>query len=107
MQIGQFRDGSLVLSCGDDGAASDLVFAEGAMVGDPALEKQRLLLDRIVALEKDAKRYRFLRDGFSPMGLNIDGNHAWVYRCNATLKGLNLDAAIDAAMVSHPVWSAT
>jgi hypothetical protein len=30
-----------------------------------------------------------------------------VYRCNATLKGLNLDAAIDAAMVSHPVLSAT
>jgi hypothetical protein len=30
------------------------------------------------------------------MGLNIDGNHAWAYRRNATLKGPTLDAAIDA-----------
>jgi len=47
--------------------------------------------------EADAERYRYLRAGFSPMGLNIDGNHAWAYRRNATLKGPNLDAAIDAA----------
>jgi hypothetical protein len=48
--------------------------------------------------EKDAERYRFLRKDFSPMGLNIDGNHAWAYRRNATLKGPTLDAAIDAAI---------
>lgn len=48
--------------------------------------------------EAEAKRYRFLRGDFSPMGLNIDGNHAWAYRRNATLKGPNLDAALDAAM---------
>jgi hypothetical protein len=47
--------------------------------------------------EDDANRYRFLRADFSPMGLNIDGNHAWAYRRNATLKGPTLDAAIDAA----------
>lgn len=51
-----------------------------------------------LALAADAERYRFLRQDFSPIGLNIDGNHAWAYRRNATLKGPNLDAAIDAAM---------
>jgi len=49
-------------------------------------------------LRQDAMRYDFLRQDFSPMGLNIDGNHAWVYRRNLSLKGPNLDAAIDAAM---------
>lgn len=52
----------------------------------------------IERLRKDAERYRFLRQDFSPMGVNIDGNHAWAYRRNATLIGPNLDAAIDAAM---------
>ena len=52
--------------------------------------------------EAEAKRYKFLRRDFSPMGLNIDGNHAWAYRRNATLKGPNLDAAIDSAMAAHP-----
>lgn len=47
---------------------------------------------------KDVERYRFLRKDFSPMGLDIDCNHAWAYRRNATLKGPNLDAAIDAAL---------
>jgi hypothetical protein len=55
---------------------------------------------------KDAERYQFLRDDFSPMGLDIDGNHAWAYRRNATLKGPNLDAAIDAAMAPRPVLGA-
>lgn len=50
----------------------------------------------------DAARYRFLRHDFSPMGVNIDGNHAWAYRRNATLKGPNLDAAIDAAILAEP-----
>lgn len=52
--------------------------------------------------ELDAARYRFLRGDFSPMGLNIDGNHAWAYRRNATLKGSTLDAAIDAAILAEP-----
>ena len=50
--------------------------------------------------KRNAERYLFLRDDFSPMGLNIDGNHAWAYRRNATLKGPTLNAAIDAAR--HP-----
>jgi hypothetical protein len=54
-------------------------------------------------LEKEAQatRYQFLRNDFSPMGLNIDGNHAWSYRRNATLKGPSLDSAIDAAMATR------
>ena len=52
--------------------------------------------------EMEAARYRFLRRDFSPMSLNIDGNHAWAYRRNATLKGPNLDAAIDAAILAEP-----
>jgi len=63
-----------------------------AMANIESLEMQ------VEALRKDAERYRYLRDDFSPMGLNIDGDHAWAYRRNATLKGPNLDAAIDAAM---------
>lgn len=47
--IGRFSDGALVLSCGADGMASDLVFAEGATQGDPMLEKQRAILEHIVA----------------------------------------------------------
>lgn len=53
------------------------------------------------ALELDAARYRFLESDFSPMGLNIDGNNAWAYRRNATLKGPTLKAAIDAALKGH------
>jgi hypothetical protein len=55
---------------------------------------------------KDAERYHFLRDDFSPIGLNIDGNHAWAYRRNATLKGPTLDAAIDAAIAERTVFGA-
>jgi hypothetical protein len=57
---------------------------------------------QIEQLRKEAERYQFLRDDFSPMGVNIDGNHAWAYRRNATLKGPNLDAAIDAAILAQP-----
>ncbi len=51
--------------------------------------------------EAQAKRYQFLRNDFSPLGLNIDGNHAWVYRRNAMLKGPSLDEAIDIAMAAR------
>jgi hypothetical protein len=51
----------------------------------------------IARLRDDAERYHFLRDDFSVSSLNIDGNHAWAYRRNFSLKGATLDAAIDAA----------
>ena len=60
-------------------------------------ERDRLRAE-VEALRADAGRYQFLRGDFSPMGLNIDGQHAWAYRRNATLRGPTLDAAIDAAM---------
>jgi hypothetical protein len=47
-KIDTFADGSLVLTCGKDGMESDLVFASGAMDGDPVLEKQREILKFIV-----------------------------------------------------------
>lgn len=52
--------------------------------------------------EMDAARYRFLKHDFSVMSPNIDGNHAWAYRRNFSLKGPNLDAAIDAAILANP-----
>lgn len=72
-------------------------------------EEVRRLAEIELATRRDAKRYQFLRADFAPMGLNIDGNHAWAYRRNAMLKGPNLDAAIDAAIgeaaaarIDHP-----
>ena len=47
-KIGEFRNGSLVLTCGKDEMESDLVFASGAMKGDPDLEKQREILEFIM-----------------------------------------------------------
>lgn len=67
-------------------------------LGDDGGRMQSELIAFAKQTLKDAERYRYLREDFSPSGLNIDGNHAWVYRRNATLKGPSLDAAIDAAM---------
>lgn len=47
-EISEFGDGSLVLSCGKDGMESDLVFASGAMSGDPCLDKQRAILEYLL-----------------------------------------------------------
>jgi len=58
------------------------------------------------ALEADAKRYRFLRNDFSVMGANIDGQHSWAYRRNFSLRGPTLDAAIDTAMGAAPALGA-
>lgn len=53
VEIGQFADGALSLSVtgGDsDGSMDfDLVFASGAMRGDPMLETQRAVLEYIAA----------------------------------------------------------
>ena len=43
-KIEEFPDGALCLSCN----GTDLVFAEGAMRGDPALAAQREVLEYIV-----------------------------------------------------------
>ena len=48
LEIREFRDGALVLSCGALGMEDDLVFASGAMRGDPFLKKQREILEFIV-----------------------------------------------------------
>ena len=59
-----------------------------------------------LAQEKDAERYHKLRDDFSVMGANIDGQHSWVYRRNFSLRGPTLDAAIDAAIGAVPAVGA-
>jgi hypothetical protein len=51
-KVSQFRDGSLVLSCGKDGMGTDLVFAAGAMTGDPLLNKQEAIMDFIIRAVK-------------------------------------------------------
>jgi hypothetical protein len=51
-EIFEWEDGSLLLSCGNDGMESDLVFSSGAMTGDPVLEKQREILEHIVKAVK-------------------------------------------------------
>ena len=53
--------------------------------------------------ERCAIRYRFLCSQFSPMGLNIDGNHAWQWRGSPDkLRGATMDAAIAAAIRGAP-----
>jgi hypothetical protein len=49
IEINEDRDGSLSLSCGDDDMETDLVFAMGAMRGDPLLDRQREILEWIVS----------------------------------------------------------
>ncbi len=61
---------------------------------------------QLQTLEADAKRYRFLRNDFSVMGANIDGQHSWAYRRNFSLRGPTLDAAIDTAMGAAPALGA-
>jgi len=47
LEIDHFKDGALVLSMSDMGMESDLVFASGAMAGDPLLSKQRRMLEEL------------------------------------------------------------
>lgn len=75
----------------------DRLYREADELMSEAADELTRLRAEVEALRADAERYKFLRDDFSPMGINIDGNHAWAYRRNATLRGPNLDAAIDAA----------
>ncbi len=58
LTVSQFRDGALVLSCGDGGAEVDLVFAAGAMHGDPGLDNQRAILEAIIAMHAENERLR-------------------------------------------------
>jgi hypothetical protein len=38
--VSQFNDGAVIISCGEKGMETDLVFSSGAMDGDPALAEQ-------------------------------------------------------------------
>jgi len=63
-------------------------------------EEEISVLRRMLAggMRKDADRYEFLRKDFSPVSLNIDGKHCWVYRRNFSLLGATLNEAIDKAL---------
>jgi hypothetical protein len=49
LEISQFSDGALILSCAKCGMETDLVFSSGAMTDDPLLERQRKILEYIAA----------------------------------------------------------
>ena len=49
---------------------------------------------QVEALRKDAACFKAIEHDFSPMGMDINGNHAWVYRRNLTLKGPTLRDAL-------------
>lgn len=47
-EVSSFNDGAVIISCGDKGMESDLVFSSGAMNGDPALREQEEIAAFIV-----------------------------------------------------------
>lgn len=61
-------------------------------------ERDAALTDLATA-QKNAERYRWLRSRFRVFGPHIDGNLAWCATGDiGRLRGLLLDAAIDAAL---------
>ena len=53
-KLKEFPDGSVCLECGE-GMERDLVFASGAMTGDPDLENQREILKFILKAIRESK----------------------------------------------------
>lgn len=56
------------------------------------------LLKAVEELAADAARYRWLRNGFRAMSLDMGGKHTWVQRSSSMLRGPSVDEAIDAAI---------
>lgn len=54
ISIDNFRDGALILTIGDKGMSTDLLFAEGACAGDPLLSFQLDILEEIVRAVKES-----------------------------------------------------
>jgi hypothetical protein len=114
LTIGKFRDGSLALSCKDNGAKVLLVFASGEMRGDPQRDDLPAILDAIetqveheaMRAERDALRaeveqlHKYLRDICNA----IDGERCpspteWALMQQLARMG---KAAIDAARKETP-----
>lgn len=73
--------------------------AERAADAIETLARERdALRSALTASEKDAARYRWLRDQYRCMSPKMDGNHHWSPKMAAILRGPSVDAAIDAAM---------
>ena len=58
------------------------------------------LITRLREAERDAARYRWLKDQdhFRAMSMDMGGNHTWVGMGRCVGRGDTVDAAIDAAM---------
>ena len=58
------------------------------------------LIARLREAERDAARYRWLKDQghFRAMSMDMGGNHSWIGMGRAVGKGPTVDEAIDAAM---------
>lgn len=64
------------------------------------VDEVEALISRLRAAEKDAERYRFLKDKghFRAMSIDMGGNHSWTGMGRSVGKGPTVDEAIDAAM---------
>ena len=64
------------------------------------VEALRAEVQRLRAAEKDAARYRWLKDQghFRAMSMDMGGNHSWIGMGRAIGKGPTVDEAIDAAI---------
>jgi len=69
-RIEELSDGSLVLSCGNSGMETDLVFASGAMRGDPLLGRQREILEYIVKSVEVRKAHEYLDGSIDRVNLS-------------------------------------
>ena len=58
---------------------------------------RKALLAKLSELERDAQRYRWLRDCYRCSSLYADNQHMWTPKMAAILRGPSVDAAIDAA----------
>lgn len=72
--------------------------ANGQLIAACNPSSIRELLAYVESLEKDAARYRWLREQFRCMSVDMGGQHRWILSPSGGLRGPDVDDAIDAAM---------
>lgn len=71
-----------------------------AAAGDPEGKlMQDELVEHITGMAQDAERYLVLKELFSPMSLDINGNHSWICR-GSPLRGPSLKEAVDRVILA-------